>query len=457
MIPVKKAPACLCVCIAVLLSLCGCEKPEVTPRINGVALSEYTIIYNSEDLDYSYRAAQYIQSEIESRLGISLPLHEDDEGNYPYEIIVGETARPISAELQAPEHKSDFAILANDHQVAIEGRYFTVAAAAYYFVDQYITDTPVEAQVPTQTTVQSPIVEEPNNVIFLIGDGMGPYQTKIFDYLEVPANATTDGEKFFYGYMLSANAFARTNSYSGTTDSAAGGTALATGCKTHNGNVGQDQYHTERISLTEFAAELGKATAVMSTDSQSGATPAAFSAHVDNRDDAAGIYADQLELAKQFGTIYSCNLAGHNNKSLEKKIRDTLNKLDACENGFFLMYEEGHIDKFCHNQNVNNAFLALLRFNQAIGVFMEYAFYHPDTFVVITADHETGSLTPDENGNLICTTNVHSGTDVPVMAHGYRSECFTGVIENVQIPKTIAKMWGAEKFGLKSDTYPPLF
>ena len=45
-----------------------------------------------------------------------------------------------------------------------------------------------------------------------------------------------------------------------------------------------------------------------------------------------------------------------------------------------------------------------------------------------------------------------------MFAYGEGAEYFDGiVIENVQIPMTIAKMWGVEDFGDPSSGYEPLF
>jgi alkaline phosphatase len=94
-------------------------------------------------------------------------------------------------------------------------------------------------------------------------------------------------------------------------------------------------------------------------------------------------------------------------------------------------------------------FLAVLRFNQAIGRFMEYAFYNPDTFVLITADHETGGLHPGAGGNYVYSSGDHSGANVPVFVYGQGAEIFDGqTVENTELPITIAKtFWGEESFG----------
>ena len=112
------------------------------------------------------------------------------------------------------------------------------------------------------------------------------------------------------------------------------------------------------------------------------------------------------------------------------------------------MYEEGYVDKFSHSNDLESTFSCMVRFNQAIGLFMEYAFYHPDTFLLITADHETGGLMPDESGAYRFNLDGHSSADVPIFAYGQGAEVFRDYYEeNNEVPKVIAAMWGVEQFG----------
>jgi alkaline phosphatase len=79
----------------------------------------------------------------------------------------------------------------------------------------------------------------------------------MFDYV-VNEVDYSDGEDIFYGYYLPYQGFSRTDSLSGTTDSAAGGTALSSGIKTINGNVGRDENLNDVKLITELAKKLGK-------------------------------------------------------------------------------------------------------------------------------------------------------------------------------------------------------
>ncbi len=433
------------------------ELPPDAARINGTLLEEFTIVYSNKGNDYSARAAEYIKEEIKTRTSLELEVKTDTaEKTWEYEIVVGETNRDISKNLNPETEGMQFAIIANDKEVALEGDRFVIAAAAYYFINTYITADKFNAKIPSTVSICEPITEKANNYIFLIGDGMGLYQTKLFEVMTIPtSNNFSDNEDIFYGYMFPYQGFAKTYSQnSDITDSAAGGTALASGYKTNNENIGMFVARKDVQSLTELAGSLGMSTAVMSTDVATGATPASFSAHAKRRDLTDVIEKSQKETVEKYGTIIKCGYGSEyvpaKVKALENDVLTTIDTLDDNEKGFFMMYEEAHIDKHSHSNDIDKTFLALLRFNQIIGVVMEYAFYNPDTFVVMTADHETGDLRPDASGKFTYNSENHSGADVPVFAYGYDADVFDGkTVNNIQIPKTIANYWGVADFGNK--------
>ena len=423
------------------------------PTINGVSLEKYTIVYDFDGLDYNKRAAEYIKNAAAMSYGLDLTIVDDSSAKADHEIVVGETSRPISASLEAETEGLEFAILAQDGSIALEGDYFVIAAAAYFFVSTYASQNAQVSTVPEAVSVREPIVEDAQNYILLIGDGMGVYQTLIFDYYK-GSDELGDGENLFYGYMFPHIGYSRTESLSGITDSAAGGTALACGYKTYNKYLGLDENKNEIKSLPELANELGMSAGVMSTETSDGATPASFSVHVEDRDSSSEIFSKQMELAQEYGTIIDCGYDYYTAERIpviERHITSTLEALSENDNGFFLMYEEAYIDKHCHNNDMNKTYQMVLRFNQAIGRFMEFAFYNPDTMVIITADHETGRLLPDENGELQFNHDDHSEADVPVFAYGKGAEIFDGVtVENIQIAHTIAAFMGDENFGDQS-------
>ena len=433
-------------------------EPEVVlepATVNGVSLAEYTIVYDAEGLDYNKRAAEYIKNEIKARCGADIQIVDDSSSPAAHEIVVGETSREISSNLNEECEGLEFSMLVQNGNIAIEGDYFIIAAAAYYLIDTYGFTSGEDVSISDGASVHTPIVKEAKNFILLIGDGMGVNHTLLFDHLEDTTDYS-DNEDIFYGYLLPYKGFSRTDSLTGTTDSAAGGTAIACGRKTYNAHIGIDKDQNDIQSLTELAISLGKAGAVMSTENKTGATPASFSAHAMDREDTLEIVEDQTKFYLEYGAIIDCGYDYYNsngvNGTIERHIKDTLSKVSANENGFFLMYEEAYTDKHSHNNDIEKIFAAILRFNQAIGRFMEFAFYNPDTFVLITADHETGGIVTDENGNFVFTSDDHTSADVPIFAYGYSAELFDGkTIENIQIGQTIASFFGVYDFGYQSE------
>lgn len=138
------------------------------------------------------------------------------------------------------------------------------------------------------------------NVILLIGDGMGFPQLTAARVEKADNNLTayTDTELYMdgmkqTGYVttFSANSF--------VTDSAPASTAMATGQKTNNGVISQNATaHKGKdgknlTTILEMAKAANKSTGVVTTTRITHATPAAFYAHVDNRDNESEI-ADQL-------------------------------------------------------------------------------------------------------------------------------------------------------------------
>ena len=436
------------------------EIPVEGLGLNGWAISDFTIVYSEDQPDYTARAAAWLKDTIQAKTGVELKITTTEQQKEPlaHEIVVGETDRDISKALDAKSEGFACSYLARRGHVAMEGNAFAIAAAAYRFAEDYLDGT----RVPAEITVAEPITASPKNFIVMIGDGMGQNQTKLFEaFKDNRAVDYTDGEDAFYGLLFPNKGLAITNNVKGsTTDSAASATALATGIKTTNGRIGRNEADEDLLSITELAASRGMATAVMSTELSSGATPSGFSAHATDRGDTEDILASQKALQDKYGTIISCDYNVYTAKeleTLENAVKQNLKTLFADPDGSFMMYEEAYIDKHCHNNKLTEAFRALARFDQAIGLVMEQAFYHPETVVIITADHETGGLIYRGQGKFNFSDTGHTSAKVPVFAYGQGTEVFRDkTVENVQIPKTIAKMFGASLAADTDAQYPPL-
>ena len=76
---------------------------------------------------------------------------------------------------------------------------------------------------------------------------------------------------------------------------------------------------------------------------------------------------------------------------LEEMTDKALQVLDAnSPKGFVLMVEAASIDKQSHNMDADRMILDTIEFDRAIDKVKQYALAHPDTLVIVTADHENG-------------------------------------------------------------------
>lgn len=123
------------------------------------------------------------------------------------------------------------------------------------------------------------------NVILLIGDGMGDSEITV-------ARNVAEGAG---GWFRGIDALPLTGSYTHysldkatgkpdyVTDSAASGSAWATGTKTYNGAIGVNLAGAPQANLLEIAKANGKATGNVTTAEIQDATPAVLAAHVTDR------------------------------------------------------------------------------------------------------------------------------------------------------------------------------
>ena len=322
------------------------------------------------------------------------------------------------------------------------------------------------------------------NVIYLIGDGMG------FNHLE---KTKLERETTLVMDTFEIQGSSMTRSFNKkVTDSAAGGTALATGIRTANGAVGvynldKKARYSQPKNITELCMERGMLTGVVTTDATTGATPSSFSAHESDRDNTAELTADQFAsginliwgTANDVATKSDAEAAGYEyittysemmaleegsysyaqftnslwtleqsdkkTPTLEQMSMKAIDILDDTDEGFFLMIEGGHIDKHSHNNLSDEMTEALWEFDKTIEAVLEYAKADGETLVVITADHETGAITPDGDG-YIFTSGDHSKADVPVFVYGSDKLIADGEkLNNYEIPIRIAYILGFDE------------
>jgi len=301
-----------------------------------------------------------------------------------------------------------------------------------------------------QTAPNAPAGDEPPNVILMIPDGFGPASvTMARDYLRW-RDGTTE-LPYDSLHVGSARTFS-TSSY--ITDSAAGGTALATGVKTYNGAISVDTTKRPVSTLLEGAERRGMATGLVVTSRLTHATPAVFSAHVPDRGQENEIAQQQLNQdievllgggKRHFLPESASNSARNDEKNLlstaEKEgyqivetadgltdvsdgpllglfsdghmayeidrpttqpslatmTETAIDVLSKKEDGYFLMVEGSRIDHAGHGNDAAAHLHDILAFNDAVETALDAAHDNPNTLVVIVSDHETGGLTLGRN------------------------------------------------------------
>ena len=302
------------------------------------------------------------------------------------------------------------------------------------------------------------------NIILIIGDGMGEDQIRAGELSSGKTYAFRDWD---HTYSNTNSLRLATGLPEQTTDSAAGGTALATGYLTNNDRVGVDPNDVELKTILDWAKEYGKDTGVLTTDVMNGATPGAFSGHTNNRHDKNAILRSQLtsgvdllcgnanDEAKALkseiiasGYTYCTDLTqaaasmdqdmvywllnlertSSSALELETVVPYALNYLDQNENGFVIMIEQAFIDKYCHNWDMEGTEHYANSLNNTVDVVMDWIGDRNDTAVIITADHETGGLSVGAEGEY---ENSYTSASGNTFSYQYTTESHSAALVHV--------------------------
>ena len=327
--------------------------------------------------------------------------------------------------------------------------------------------------------------EPPRNVILMIGDGMG--------VTHLTAGKVTRGvlqiERMPVGGLATTFPIG-----SFLTDSAASGTALATGVSTINGMISMTPDGERPVTVLERAEQAGMSTGLVVTCSITHATPAVFAAHVPSRvmeqeiaaqlaaggvdvlfgggwswfvpgsvegsrrrddTDALALLESRMPVvrtAEQLRSIGEVDAAaallapGHlpgaaeREMSLAEMTGRAIEILSRNGAGFFLMVEGSQIDWAGHDNDSGSLIAETIDFDEAVGVALDFAAGDGRTLIVVTADHETGgyalldgSVEDRAVTRAAFATDGHSASMVPIFAYGPGSVPFGGIHPNTFI------------------------
>ena len=99
------------------------------PILNGVSLSEYTIIYSEENGEYDKRAANYIKQSIKEITNVDIQVKKDSSKyTTENEIIVGECDRELSRALDADAKEYSLSAITDSLPETVKERYALVDA-----------------------------------------------------------------------------------------------------------------------------------------------------------------------------------------------------------------------------------------------------------------------------------------------------------------------------------------
>jgi alkaline phosphatase len=358
--------------------------------------------------------------------------------------------------------------------------------------------TPRQGSGPTNPRSGAPadtaFFQPPNNIVLMIGDGMGLTQITAGMYMN---GNRLNLEEFTHVGLQKPHPAGEL-----ITDSAAAATAIASGRKTYNGAIGVDERGKPVTTILERARVNGMHTGLVVTSTITHATPAGFYAHQPDRNMEEEIAADlvaadvdffvgggkkyfdertdgrnlidelwkkgyfvsdysqskfeevKIEHSRKFA-YFSANekpsKASSGRDYLPLAAKAAVETLAAgAEHGFFLMVEGSQIDWAGHENNSGYIVNEMIDFDKAIGAVLDFAKEDGQTLVIVTADHETGgyAINPGSTWDTIragFTTEHHTATLVPVFAWGPGAKLFSGMYENTAIFGKISRALGLGK------------
>lgn len=331
--------------------------------------------------------------------------------------------------------------------------------------------------------------DRPKNVILLIGDGMGVAHLTLGHLATGGLNA----ERMPVGGLVKTFPFGGM-----VTDSAASGTAMATGHKTRNGMISISPEGDTLRTVLEFAEARGMATGLVATCQITHATPAVFAAHVSDRDmeeeiarqmtgsgvdvligggwsyflpkeiadsrrkddiDLVGLLKKRMPVVRSVGELMelegvssaaaflaplACPPAKERTWSLAELTSMAIKILSSGGDGFFLMVEGSQIDWAAHDRDDDGILHEMKDFDGAVGIALDFAESEGATLVIMTSDHETGGFALHESSkhsgrkvDPAFTSDDHTMEMVPLFAYGPGAEAFGGIHDNTFIGVTL--------------------
>lgn len=340
---------------------------------------------------------------------------------------------------------------------------------------------------------------KPKNLILFIGDGMGVGTVSAASALLTPPGVplAMEGAPFIGLMHTWCSDFL-------VPDSAAAGTALATGFKTDRELIGMIPDGTPVRNLFEAARQRALRTGLITTSGLADATPGAFLAHASSRyhydrvlrgalESGADVliggdysgkpkawnqppYRHLVEEVEEFagGLGYTvirepeslptssapllalfpprADMPIQHGPPLAKSTARAIELMAGGPHGFLLVVESEVIDEAAHNNDITETMAGVREFDDAVAWVLEWAATRDETLVLVLADHETGGPHllhggfSTERVTVRWAHDYHSSQMVPVFAFGPGAEHFSGVFDNTDVAPRIAALLDLEGF-----------
>lgn len=340
---------------------------------------------------------------------------------------------------------------------------------------------------PSVTTVDS-VENKPRNIIIFVADGLGFTHLSLAMLTQQNENKTSVWEQFdVKGWHDTRSTFGP------LTDSGASATAMATGTNTFFDVIGQDAEGNRLTNVFEIATAQQYNTAIVTDSYIWDATPAAFVAHTESRDNAREILTQiasseldllfgeledlgedevpdletTLEILKQRFQLLDATLTLPQQSAVlapiaavfeEDEIQDmsstpnlpqltdaALRYLSYRDTPFILLVECEEMDSASHRNDSKRVLNGIIALQETLSLALDYAKTQGETLVVFTSDHETGGLAAVSDKNypslqLVWSTKNHTATVVPLFAMGPGAETFLDVRRNSDIGQRLKNL-----------------
>lgn len=291
----------------------------------------------------------------------------------------------------------------------------------------------------------SAFAQTPKYVFYMIGDGMGINSVYATDYFN-KALGQPEVNFFHFPVRTFVNTWSADHS---VTDSAAGGSALATGHKVNNSAIAWSPEEESLESIAEIAQRNGWGTGIISSGPITDATPAVFYAKAPSRnhtdtisrqlidsqvmfaagsgfqrqtDKTTDYWAEEAKIAgitvvrgadaykpakgrmlmlpkeQTYALKYAIDRRGGETTLADFTAAGIKQLYKNSPKGFFLMVEGAKIDYAAHANDMATAIHEINDFCKSIDLVLDFYKKHPnETLIIVVADHETGGLTLKNN------------------------------------------------------------